>query len=280
MPVSATAQPIRFDVRSGTRQQPAHRRIVRGGNQPVLGVEVLDELAEDRLVGGGIGKDVRVIPVDVGQHRELRGEMQEFWSRIEHGRRVLVALENEFPTGSPGGRCPQVLDRHPEPEPRIAARASKDPSDQTGRGGFSSAARHHDPKALGSELTPVLGFADQADAEAPRRRRLGIVLADLVALHHEVGLAPAGRIARRVAVDPLDACVGQDVGGRWVRVLVRPGDLVAELLGDKRQSGNRVAADSDEVNPHQGCAAARSSETTSSAARGRPRVRMASTIVR
>src|SRR6202048_2305589 len=115
----------------------------------------------------------------------------------------------------------------------------------------------------------------------PRRLGFRIPLAHLVALDDEVRLAPARDIGGRVPVDPLDPGLRQDVGRRRVGILVGAGDLVPELFGDEGQPRDRVAADADEMDPHQWCRATSSrSLTTSSAAYGRPNPRMASTILR
>src|SRR4029077_19290733 len=101
----------------------------------------------------------------------------------------------------------------------------------------------------------------------------------LVTLNDKVRLPPARQVGGGMAVDPLDAGLGQDVRRGWVGVLVRAGDLVAELLGDQGQAGDGVAADPDEVNPHHKQETASSRPATSSAACGRPRERMPLTIL-
>src|ERR1700694_3580724 len=115
----------------------------------------------------------------------------------------------------------------------------------------------------------------------PGRLGFRITIAHLVALDDEVRLPPARDIRGRMPIDPLDPGPCQDVGRRRVGIFVGPGDLVTELFGDERQARDRVAADADEVDPHQWCRATSSSSlTTSSAAYGRPNPRMASTILR
>ena len=70
-----------------------------------------------------------------------------------------------------------------------------------------------------------------------------------------------------MAVDPLDPRPGQDLRSGRIGILVRPGDVVTELFGHERQPGDRVAANADEVDPHQCCRATDSmSLATSSAA--------------
>ena len=96
---------------------------------------------------------------------------------------------------------------------------------------------------------------------------LRIAVAHLVALDDQVGLPPAHDIPSRMAVDPLDSRPGQDLRGGRIGILVRPGHVVSELFGHERQPGDRVAADADEVDPHQCCRATDSmSLATSSAA--------------
>jgi len=130
LPVRATTQAVGLDVGTGPVEQSSDRRVVRTGKQPILGTEILDQLAEDRLVRGRVRKDVRVIPIDVREDGQLWREMKKFWSRIEDGRRVLVAFEHELAPAPPSRRRAQVAGRHAEPKTRVAPGRPKDPGDQ------------------------------------------------------------------------------------------------------------------------------------------------------
>ena len=281
VPVRPAAQAIGLHVGARPAQQPTHGWIVRVGDQPVFRAEIFEQLAKDRLVGRRIRKDVRVVPIDVGEHRQLRREVKELWPRIEDRRGVLVALEDELAPAAPGRRGAKVARRHTQAEPGVAAGRTQDPGDQAGGRRLPRRAGHHDAKAVLGQLAPVLGFADEADLVPSRRLGFRVAVADLVPLDDQVGLPPARHVTGRVTVDPLDAGLRQDVGRRRIGILVGAGDLVAELLGNKRQPRDRVSADADEVDSHQWRRAASwRSRTTSSAAYGRPNPRMASTILR
>src|SRR6266851_1252044 len=267
LPVGATAKTIGFDVGARPAEQTADSRIVGVGDQAVLCSEVFEQLSKDRLVGRRIRKDVGVVPIDVGEHRQLRGEVQELGARIEDRRGVLVALEDELSPTAPGGRGAEVLGGHAEAEAGVASGCAKDPGDQAGCRGLPRRAGHHDAKAVSGQLAPVLGLADEPNVVLPSSVGFRIAIAHLVALDDEVGLSPARDVGGRVAVDPLDPGPRQEVRRRWIGVLVRAGDL--------------VAADADEMDAHQcGRATCSMSLTTSSAAYGRPNPRMASTILR
>src|SRR4029077_5520644 len=163
--------------------------------------------------------------------------------------------------------------------PVVAAPRSKNPGDQTGRLRFARRARDHDAISISRQLAPILRLADQSDVMLAGRLGFGVALAYLVTLDDEVRLSPAREVGRGVAVDPLDAGLGQDVRRRRVGVLVRASYVVAQLLGDDRQARNGIAADADEMDPHHKQEAASSRPATSSAACGRPRERMAFTIL-
>ena len=281
VPVRPAAQAEGLHVGTRPAQQPAHRRIVGVGDQPVFRAEIFEQLAKDRLVGRRIRKDVGVVPIDVGEHRQLRREMKKLGPRIEDGGRVLVALEDELPPAAPGRRGAKVARGHAQAEPRVATGAAEDPGDQARGRGLPRRAGDHDAKAVRRQLAPVLGLADEADMVLAGRFGFGIAVAHLVALDDEVGLAPARHVPGGVTVDPFDAGLGQQVGRRRIGILVGAGDLVAELFGNQRQPRDRVPADADEMDSHQWRRAAWwRSLTTSSAAYGRPNPRMASTIVR
>ncbi len=281
LPVGAAAKTEGLDVGPRAAEQPADGRIVRVGDQAVLRAEILEQLAKDRLISRGIGKDVGVIPIDVGEHRQLRREVKELGPRIEDRGGVLVALEDELPAAAPGRRGAEVARGHAQAEPGVAPGHPEDPGDQAGGRRLPRRAGHHDAKAVRGQLAPVLGLADEADLVPSRRLGFRIAVAHLVPLDHEVRLPPAHDVTSRVTVDPLDAGLRQHVGRRRIGVLVRAGDLVAELFGNERQPRDRVPADADEVDSHQWRRAASwRSLTTSSAAYGRPNPRMASTILR
>ena len=243
VPVGAATEAVGLDIRARPAEQPPHDRIVRIRDQPVLWAEVLEQLTKHRLVGRRIRKDIRVVPIDVGEHCQLRREMQELGPRIEDGRGVLVALEDELSPGTPGRRRAEVTRDHPEPEPWVASGDAQDPGDQAGGGRLSRRAGHHDAKAIGCQLAPVFGLTDEPNVMPARGLGLRIAVAHLVALDDQVGLPPAHDIPSRMAVDPLDSRPGQDLRGGRIGILVRPGHVVTELFGHERQPGDRVAAD-------------------------------------
>ena len=261
------------------REQAANRGIVGAGDQSIFGSEIFEELPEDRLIRRRIGKDVGVIPVDVREHRQLRCEVQKLRSTIEDRRSVLIALEDEFTPAAPGGGRSQIFRGHAQPKPGISTGAAQDPGDEAGGRRLTGRSRHHDPKAVGRQLTPVFRLADQPDVQPPGRLGFGIAFPHLVALNHQVRFSPSGHVARGVAVDPLDPSIRQDVRRRWIRVLVRAGDVVAKLLGHQRQPGDGITADADEVNPHQWRVTPSRRPATCAAAPGRPSDRMALTIL-
>ena len=221
-----------------------------------------------------------MVPVDVEQDRDLGREVKELGPRVEGGGGVLVALEDEFPARSPARRGPEVPRRRPQAKAGVALRLAQDVGDQGGGGGLPVRPADRDPQAVPGELAPELGLAYDAQAHAPGGRGLDIVLAHLVSLYHQVGPTPARQVLLRVPVDPGDPGGGQEICRRRIGFLVRSRHLVAQLLRHQGQAGDGRAADADEVDPHQGRATFRRSETTASAACGRPSRRMAWIIAR
>src|SRR5438093_6460524 len=279
VPVGATPKAVGLHAGASAAEEPPHGRVIGAGDQAVLGSEIFEQLAKDRFVGRWIRKDVGMVPIDVCQNGELRGEMQELGPRIEDGRGVFIPLEDEVAAAAPGRRRAEVCDCHAQAATRVAAGGTQDPCNQAGGRRLPGRPGDDDAKAIGRELTPVLGLADQTEMQPPGRVRFRIALAHLVSLNDQVGLPPASHVAGVMAIDPGDSRPGQGLRRWWVGIFIRPGDIVAQLFGNQREAGDRITADADEMDAHQCPVILVIRAATCSAAWGRPREPMAPTIL-
>ena len=182
-------------------------RIITTQHQTVGAADLGGELAKSGVerFGGGIG--VGVIPLDIGNHRDRRGEGQK-------DAVVFISLDDERRSGvAPSGipaqvgylRANQVASSNPG--------AAQSHGEHRARGRFAVGARHRKHLALLRPLAPEVGAAADGDARLTRRHHFQVVVRHRSGRHHRLSARDIGG-----AVPLVDrGSTGGEGGGQPVR---------------------------------------------------------------
>ncbi len=207
------------------------------------------EMVELRLDSGKIGKDVRVIELEIVQNGRTGTVMDELAALVEEGRVVFVGLDDEEIGRRQPRRQPEVARHAAHQEARVIAGVLQNPGEHRRGGRLAVCAGYSEHPLLPQHIV----------AQPLRPRDIGQVAVedgfhqrvaprDHIANHIQIG---TDRQLRRIeALDQLDP-LGFELGAhRRVDVGVAAGDAVPGLAGDEGDPAHEGAADSKDVDMH------------------------------
>ena len=170
------------------RQDVLHRRVVEAQHGAAVEGDLVHEAEEGLLDVGEVAVGVEVLAVDVGDHGQGRGELEERAVRLVGLRHQELAL------AQPRARAEDAeppAHHHRGVEPA----AVEHQRHHRGGRGLAVAARHRDPVLEAHQLGQHLGARDHGDPVAPRLGHLGVVAA--APRSRSRPRAPRGRARRR-----------------------------------------------------------------------------------
>jgi hypothetical protein len=234
----------------GTRrvaEDVAHPGMAHRRDDPTIGGHRPDEPSERGLHVIEVAVDVGVVELDRGQDQRVRVVVEELRRLVEEGGVVLVALDDEVVARTLAKRAAEVERDAADQQGRIPARRGQHLGDEVRRRRL--AVRPGDGDAVAArdrQLVERVRERAVGNAGLDRRLRLGIVGADRVPDHDEVGLGIED-VSGRESLEHVDAPVRERGAHRRVQLLVGAGDVDAARLQEARQRPHARAADGDEV---------------------------------
>ena len=216
--------------------QRLHFRVIEAHDGKAVERDVLDEAHEGvaQRVEGAVM--VEMLGIDVGHHRDGRGQAQE--------RAVRFVGLHHHPVAFAQPRVGAVgVDDAAIDDGRIEPAGVEHGGDHRRRRGLAVRAADRDRPFEPHQLAQHLGATHHRQLAGPRRQHLGIVLLDRTRHDHDLG---AGDIVGAVADRDLDAELGQPsrVGAVGDVAALH---LVAEIVQHLGDAGHADAADADEM---------------------------------
>ena len=214
------------------------------------------QVVELGLDGGEVGEDVRVVELEVVEHRRARVVVDELAALVEERGVVLVGLDDEGRARAAGTVRLAQARRHAEvarhaahQEARLEAGLLQDPGEHRRRGRLAvRAGDGQHVAALEHVLGQPLRAADVGQAVVEDGLHQRIAARDRVADDEQVGRQR--HLVGAVAVDQLDAEGAQLVAHRRVDVGVAAGHLVAGLARERGETAHEGAADAEDMDVH------------------------------
>ena len=193
-----------------------------------------------------VGVDVGVVELDGGEHRRPGGKVDELGALVEKGGVVLIAFHDHVAAAAHPVIGLKILGDAPHHEPGVQPQGKEEPGDQGRGGGLAvGAGHHHGLPVAHQEAVQGLGQGEAGQVSGQHRLGLGVVPADDVPHHHQVG--GRNQVFRAVAVLKRDSQALQQGAHGRVDVLVGAGHAIALLLQDTGQGRHAGAADAEEV---------------------------------
>ena len=199
-----------------------------------------------------VAEDVRVVELEVVEHRDVRRVVDELAALVEERAVVLVALDHERVGRRAEVAAGRRILRHAADEKaRVAAVLAQEKRGERGRGRLAVRAGHDDvapvPEHEVVQQGRQRGERQRAGVEQPLD--LGVAAGHGVADDHQVGrefFQPGGIVA---LVDG-DAGLGEHRAHRRIDAAVGAEHLVAGGAREQRGIAHRRSADAHEINAH------------------------------
>src|SRR5262245_11991490 len=249
LPVDIISGAERLDARAGGVGEAAGAGTVGADDQQTAARHQIREPAESQHDGVEVRIDVRVVELDVVDHRDVRQVLEELRRLVEEGAVVFVAFDHEVTaladtiarTALAQISC-DAADQHA----RIDAAVCEQPPGQRRRGGLAVGPGHDDRARAPQEvLANRLGQRTVPDFPIQHLLELRVAARDRVADHDQIEIA--GDVLRLVPDQSRYALGGEKVAHRWIDVLIRTADLKALALQHRGERGHRRAADTDHM---------------------------------
>ena len=187
-----------------------------------------------------------MVELDGGEHRRPGVEVDELGALVEKGGVVLISFQGHIAAPAHPVIGLEIFGDAPHHEAGVQPQGEEEPTDEGRGGGLAVGAGHHQALAVPhQEAVQGLGQGEPGEVFLQHRLGLGVVPADDVAHHHQVG--DRRQVFRAVAVlDGDSQALQQGAHGR-IDVLVGAGHPIALLLQNAGQGRHAGAADAQEV---------------------------------
>ncbi len=220
-------------------------RIIGAHHQGATGGDAVDECGEHLGVRLLAPEEIQVIGLDVGDHRDIRGVLQQRAVTLvglgdKAGTAAVMGVGArfaQFATHGERGVEPAVLQCHDE---------------HRRGGGLAVRARHHQRGVTGHELGQHHRPQDHRDSPAPRLDQLRIGLRDRGVRGDHGGRAAGQQVQRRRVVPDPDLGATCPQRHHAARLLgIRTGHQAATVQQDAGHSRHPGSPDTDHVHPLQ-----------------------------
>ncbi len=250
-----------LDAKRGHGRPRAHRqyfgkaRILGIDDQPAVARHAAHEVMELTLDRGHVGENIGVVVFEIVENRDLRAVVHELAALVEECGVVFVRFDDKIIAAAQSCRDAEILRHAADEKSRRTAAGVEYPGQQRARRRLAVCAGDREYAARGEQA-----LADPLRPGGIRQARIEHVLDGRVATRQRVAddhqvrhllWIGAAQMLGAIAGLQRDAERGELIAHRRVDILVRTGDVMAQLARQCGDATHECAADAEDVQFHR-----------------------------